>query len=221
MKTIIKLIRKLNFLLLIILFITPILSQQANYRTHFMNYFNANINDVHNVIMKFHKDNPYMQGTVYCHLTWEKGNLINYSIDSNTTNNSSFAKALIEMFQSWTISRIQDKWQIVLPIKTFIVGSDQPEFNETGIFTGYVYNTLGVPIDEARLIFTSRDYPELTPDTLLTNPEGIFIKTLIKPGRWNVDFYHKDYESKTIRNMKFNKGQHIKENVRMSNRKRI
>ncbi|MBN1199959.1 MAG: hypothetical protein JXA23_11450 [Bacteroidales bacterium] len=63
--------------------------EDSNVET-FMNYLQKNWDDIHDVIMRFHQDDPGLKGIVFIHMDWENGTLYSSSIDSNDTGNPDF-----------------------------------------------------------------------------------------------------------------------------------
>lgn len=190
------------------------------YRTFFLNHFNMYGEHIKQTIMRFHKDDPFLKGTVFIKMEWENGKLTSASADSNTTGNKDFAKALIEIIKTWNIPSIIEKWNFILPFKTFLEGSNQPDFLEKGILTGEITDSEGYPVDKVRIILTCKD-STINSDTLYSNQEGIFIKTLITPGLWNLEFENDKYEPKIFRNVEFSKGTHLREYIKLQHRRRM
>jgi len=179
----------------------------------FMEHLRTNWDDIHDVIMRFHNDDPGLKGTVFIHMNWQHGILSSASVDSNNTGNEAFGLALNEALQKWNIPELEENWAITLPIKTEIVGSNQPEFKESGILTGKVSDEDGNPVQGVQLRLSALNNPDETIDPVFTNREGIFIKTLIPAGDWRLICTKDGYNSKTIDNFSIKKGAHVKKDI--------
>ena len=67
-----------------------------------------------------------------------------------------------------------------------LVGSDHPEFALRGIVTGSVYDTEGSPVVRATIHFEPQEEVSVEVPDARSNREGIFVRTLIPPGKWTV-----------------------------------
>jgi hypothetical protein len=179
----------------------------------FMAYLMSRWNDVHDVIMRYHYDDPGLKGVVSINMTWRQGMLSEADIQENTTGNEDYGLALVDVMKSWKITDLKDAWSSTLPIKTTIKGSDHPKFNEYGILTGKVSDKDGNPIPGVQLIMQPNKAVYGKADTLYTNREGIFIQTLIVPASYSIDCYKKGYKPVILKNIKFKKGQHRKQDI--------
>jgi hypothetical protein len=117
-----------------------------------MSYFKKNWDDIHDVIMRFHNDNPGLKGVVLINMNWQQGKLVFASINSNDTGDPAFGNSLIEAIKKWQIPGLADNWGTTIPIRTAIYGSNDPAFNERGIFTGNIADSSGNPVKGARII---------------------------------------------------------------------
>lgn len=181
----------------------------------FMNYFKQNWDDIHDVIMRFHDNNPGLKGVVLINMNWQNGRLASASVESDDTGDPAFGHALIEAMKKWQISGLADGWATTLPIRTAIYGSNDPEFNECGIFTGNVSDSKGNPVKNARIIIIPADVINIKPDTVYSNREGVFICTLIKPGGYQVECSKKGYLPAKIEKLNIEKEKHIKRLITM------
>ncbi|MBU2649854.1 MAG: carboxypeptidase regulatory-like domain-containing protein [Bacteroidetes bacterium] len=180
---------------------------------YLMKYLRSHWDDIHDVIMRFHMDDPALKGTVFISMTWENGILENAVVDSNSTGNEQFGPAIIEAMKNWKIPEIQDTWQIVVPFRTMIYGSDRPDFKEKGIFTGKVMTASGEPVAQAKVILDPVKGNPAKADTAITNREGIFIRTLIPPGIWEIRCIREGYQPFIIEDVDFKKKGHIKTSI--------
>jgi hypothetical protein len=207
---------------LIILFISTYLSVQTTEAQQedpnaaiFMNYFKQNWDDIHDVIMRFHNENPGLKGVVLINMNWQQGRLAEASVESNDTGDSAFGPALIEAMKKWQIAGLANNWSVTLPIRTAIYGSNDPAFNDCGIFTGNIADSLGKPLNGARVILIPPEGYNFKPDTVYSNREGIFILTLIQPGGYQVECSKKGYVPAKINKLSIEKGKHIKRSIIM------
>jgi len=182
----------------------------------FLTYLRNNWDDIHDVIMRFHYEDPELKGKVFIQMDWQNGSLFSASVDSNSTGNPALGKELIESMKKWNISGLADKWITTIPFKTEIVGSNQPEFPECAILTGKVIDTDGNPIQGAKLNLTSLDEINSQPTPVNTNREGIFIKTLIPSGDWSLNCTKDGYSTVTIDKLSFGMGEHVKKSIIMN-----
>ena len=176
----------------------------------FMSYFQKNWDDIHDVIMRFHNDDPALKGTAAISMNWQKGILISASVSSNTTGNKDFGLALIDAMKKWSIPGMTESWTSTIPIKTVIYGSENPAFPNCGILTGNVTDESGNPVYRAELILTPGESLNAKADTNYTNREGVFIWTLIPVGDWNLKCIKDGYLPAVIDKLAFEKGKHLK-----------
>jgi hypothetical protein len=182
----------------------------------FMEHLRNNWDDIHDVIMRFHYEDPGLKGTVFIRMNWRHGILSTASVDSSNTGNEAFGLAIIEALQKWNISELEENWEITLPIKTEIAGSNQPEFPESGILTGKVTDEKGNPVPGVKLSFSAINKLVEDPNPVFTNREGIFIKTLIPQGSWNLTFSKDSYSIVTKDNCIIKKGVHVKKDITLT-----
>jgi hypothetical protein len=176
----------------------------------FMTYLKNNWDDIHDVIMRFHNDNPGLKGVVYINMSWQEGKLASATVDSNDTGDPAFGLSLTEAMKKWQIPGLADGWIMTVPFRTAIYGSNDPMFSECGIFTGNVADNLGNPVKDARIIMIPGENVNSNPDTTYTNREGVFIRTLIRPGEWRVECNKEGYLPAVIGQISVEKRKHIK-----------
>ncbi|MBN1340544.1 MAG: carboxypeptidase regulatory-like domain-containing protein [Bacteroidales bacterium] len=175
----------------------------------FMDYFRSHWDDIHDVVMRYHHEDPWMKGTVYVRMEWVHGKLYTAAIDSNSTGNQAFGTALMDVMQKWEIPELTEIWATVLPVRTEIYGSRQPEFNERGILTGTIKASSGEPLAGTRMILIPVEIMNARADTFFSNREGIFIRTLITPGTWKLECSKEGYLNTTIDSLSVEKGVHV------------
>jgi len=117
--------------------------------------------------------------------------------------------------KKWNINGLSDSWITSVPFKTEIVGSRQTEFSISGILTGKVVDSEGNPVHGAKVQLTSMEHFESEPAPALTNREGIFIRTLIPAGNWDLTCTKDGYSSLFIKGLSFEKGEHVKKSIIM------
>jgi len=181
----------------------------------FMRHLRANWDDIHDVIMRFHHDDPGLQGVAFINMHWRHGTLVAASVDSNSTGNAAFGPALIEALKSWRIADLPDGFALTIPFRTMIRGSDDPAFPGRAIFTGRVTDLAGSPIGGARLVLTPVAPLDAKPDTAYTNREGIFIRTLIPPGDWRLACSRDGFAPTVLDALAFGKGRHTQLQIRL------
>lgn len=179
----------------------------------FMTHLQNNWDDIHDVIMRFHYEDPELKGIVLIQMNWQNSKLFSATIESNSTGNDVYVRALINAMKKWTITGLTENWTTTLPIKTEIVGCNEPEFPECGILTGKVLDKNGKPIQGAKLSLTSLDNIRSEQTPIITNREGVFIKTLIPSGNWSLEYTKDGYLATTIEKLSFNKGEHVKRSI--------
>jgi len=184
----------------------------------FMSYLQKNWDDIHDVIMRFHKDDPALKGTAVISMNWQNGILISASVANNTTGNPDFGLALIAAMRKWIISGLTESWISAIPIKTVIYGSENPAFSNCGILTGNVTDESGNPVYRAELILTLGESLNAKADTNYTNREGVFIWTLIPVGGWKLECIKDGYLPSVIDKLTFEKGKHLKRVIILKNR---
>ncbi len=180
-----------------------------------MDYLQNHWDDIHDVIIRFHNDDPNLKGIVFIHMDWQHGTLLSATVDSNNIGNQSFGQALVEAMNKWDIPGLAENWSITLPMKTEIMGSNHPEFFERGILTGNITDLNGNPVSGATLILAPHKSLNEEPDTFYSNREGIFIRTLIQAGDWSLVCKKVGYTPYIIEKLSFEKGEHIKKSIIM------
>lgn len=176
-------------------------------------HLRSNFDDVHDVSMRFHHLDHRLNGMIQLHTRWEGGRLISADIVRNETRNDDFALALIKSIGQWNIEGLAGPFEIDLPLRIKIVGSDDSTFAEKGILTGEIYDEAGAPVSRAQLTFRSSANASDTLRSVRSNREGIFVKTLIPPGRWNVEVGAPGYGTILLESIEFRKGDHLRRKV--------
>jgi hypothetical protein len=146
-------------------------------------------------------------------MTWRQGVLEDASIAENTTGNTAYGESLIRAMEDWNIPEIHHAWSSALPIQTAIKGSDDPAFANRGILTGKVIKQKNEPVPGARVILDGKGSLRGRSDTLYTNREGIFIQTLIMPGKWMLNCSKPGFETLSIKDLEIMKGSHSKQEL--------
>jgi hypothetical protein len=188
--------------------LTPGIDVKSNGEV-FMSYLMKNWDDIHDVIMRYHYNDPYLKGLVHINMNWEKGILADAEVLDNNTGNIHYGEALIESMKKWTIPELDDAWSSAIPIRTAIKGSDDPAFDASGILTGKVTDQNGKPVANSMVVFQGEE----SSDTLYTNREGIFIQTLISPGFLELRCSKPGYHIISVKNIIIEGGQHKKQDL--------
>lgn len=175
----------------------------------FVGHLKKHWDDVHDVIMRFHMDDPALKVVVFINMQWIDGRLQTAVADSNTTGNEQFGSALSEAISGWVIEGMSGEWTATVPIRTVIMGSDDPAFVRCGILTGKLTDASGNPISQAEMILRN-DQEEYDPIRFHANREGIFIRTLIPPGSWTLECTNDVFGAESARKVSFTEGEHVK-----------
>ena len=171
-------------------------------------YLRANFDDIHDVSMRFHHLDHTLNGLIILKLDWASGRVQSAVIEENETGNKDFANALIEKINNWYIEDLQQPFHIALPLRIRIVGSDDPTFSSKSIFSGKVLDTNGEVVKRAKISFLSAENSVDSVSACYTNREGIFVRTLIPPGLWDISCTCPGYKKLAIKNLNFNGGEH-------------
>ena len=105
-----------------------------SYPEVFMTHFRQHWDDIHDVIIRFHYEDPLLKGKVCIQMTWQDGKLTGAEVIENTTGNMACGEALIRAMEAWEIPAIDRTWSSALPIRTTIKGSDDPAFGPERLF---------------------------------------------------------------------------------------
>ncbi len=176
-------------------------------------HLRSNFDDIHDVSMRFHHLDHRLNGMIQFHTRWEGGRMISADIVRNETKSDDFALALIESIGQWNIEGLAGPFEIDLPLRIKIVGSDDSTFAEKGILTGEIYDEAGAPVSRARVTFRSEANATDTLRSVRSNREGIFVKTLIPPGRWDVEASAPGYEAILLQSIEFQDGVHLRRKI--------
>lgn len=176
----------------------------------FISHFREHWDDIHDVIMRYHYEDPWLKGVAMISMNWRQGSLASAEVVENTTGNPGFGTSLIDVMRSWTIPGLADGWSSTLPIRTAIKGSDDPEFDRSGILTGMVKDRDGSPVSGAMIRLISS---EGIADSTYTNREGIFIQTLIPPGIYQVRCSRQGFVPLIIEKTVIPEGKHIRHDI--------
>jgi len=183
------------------------------YTALLIDHLKNNFDDIHDVSMRFHHMDHNLNGIIQIKMYWEKGRMTSSSVGINETNNKDFADALIQKFQKWYIKDLIGPFEISLPFRIKIIGSDDSTFSEKGILTGEIFSNDGEPLNNVRLGFRSVENPSDTLLNCISNREGIFVKTLIPVGNWDIDFFVSGFQKYSLNKVSFQKGNHIRERI--------
>ena len=150
-----------------------------------LTYLREHFDDIHDVTMRFHHKDHTINGRVAIKMVWEGGAIKSAEAVANETGDDELPGSLIENMMKWRIEELEGPAQVVLPFNVRIVGLDDPEFPNTAILTGEVVDAAGNPLGGALVTIK----PEVAGmvHRAETNREGIFVRTLIPPGTWDLD----------------------------------
>lgn len=179
----------------------------------FMNHLRENFEDIHEVSMRFHMEDPSLAGMIVTSLTWDGGRLVSGEILENETGNDEEARALIEAMRRWQIDGLGPRCTMTIPFRITLVGSDDPLFPESAILTGSVRDVSGTAIGGARILVAPS--PTAGRDSLLAdaiqiraNREGIYVRTLIPPATWDLTCTKEGYRPAGVAGVKLGPGEH-------------
>ena len=71
------------------------------------------------------------------------------------------------------------------------------------------------PINAAKLTFRSTINPDDTLRSCYSNREGIFVRTLIPIGSWNIECTASGFQKVHLQNVLFNEGDHLRKKIIM------
>lgn len=190
-------------------------ASDSTYTSLLINHLRNNFDDIHDVSMRFHHLDHNLNGIIQIGMHWENGFLTSSSVVSNETKNDEFAQALIKNIEKWHIKNLTGPFNIVLPLRIKIVGSDDSTFSEKGILTGEISDTQHNPINTAKLTFRSTINPHDTLRSCYSNREGIFVRTLIPVGSWNIECTAPGFQKVHLQDVMFNEGDHLRKKIIM------
>ena len=172
-------------------------------------YIQVHFDDIHDVTMRYHHKDHAINGRVVIEMTWEEGALKSAEVVGNETGDDGLPDAMIEKIRGWNIEGLDGPAQVAVPFNVQLVGLDDPEFPNTAILTGEVTDADGKPLKEAMILIR----PEVAGQVYRaeTNREGIFVRTLIPPGTWDVECSLSGYGTVTKPGVELSAGKHERE----------
>jgi hypothetical protein len=177
----------------------------------FVAYLQDHFDDFHDVTMRYHHRDHTINGVVEIRMTWEDRVLKSADVLTNGTGSDDLPRSLIEKMQKWEIAGLDGPAEITLPVNVKIVGLDDPDFPNTAIVTGEVRDTEGNPLHGAMILIK----PEVAGQVCRaeTNSEGIFVRTLVPPGTWDLECSLQGYETALKQGVSLVAGQHMRDRV--------
>jgi hypothetical protein len=172
-------------------------------------YVRDHFDDIHDVTMRYHHKDHTINGLVAIKMIWEGGAITSAEVVTNDTGDDDLPESIIDNLRSWRIEEIQGPAQIVLPLNVKIVGLDDPEFPNTAILTGEVVDAGGNPL--AGALVTIKPEVAGMVHRAETNREGIFVRTLIPPGTWDLECSLLGYRTASKAGMGLSAGGHGRE----------
>jgi hypothetical protein len=175
----------------------------------FIAYLQENFDDLHDVTMRYHHQDHTINGIVELRMTWEDGSLATADVISNETGSDDLPESLLEKMRKWEIEGLAGPAEITVPINVKLVGLDDPSFPNTAILTGEVKDSQGNPLHGAMVMLK----PQVAGKVYRaeTNREGIFVRTLIPPGTWNLECSLLGYETVSRDGITLSAGQHMRQ----------
>ncbi|MGD9401226.1 MAG: carboxypeptidase-like regulatory domain-containing protein [bacterium] len=174
-----------------------------------LDYVRGHFDDIHDVTMRYHHRDHTINGLVAIEMVWEGGTVRSAKVLTNETGDEDLPLAMIEKIQGWKVEGLDGPSKVVLPFNVRLVGMDDPEFLNTGIMTGEVMDADGNPLSGA-LIMIRPQVAGLV-HRAETNREGIFVRTLIPPGVWDVECSLSGYGAASKVGLKIMGGEHCRE----------
>jgi hypothetical protein len=174
-------------------------------------YLREHFDDFHDVTMRYHHQDHTINGVVEIKMTWENRVLKSAEVLANGTGSDDLPGSLIEKMRKWEIAGLDGPAEITLPVNVKLVGLDDPDFPNTAIVTGEVRDTEGNPLHGAMMLIK----PEVAGRVYRaeTNREGIFVRTLVPPGIWDLECSLEGYETALKQGVSLVAGQHMPERV--------
>ncbi len=185
------------------------------YTSLLINHLRNNFDDIHDVSMRFHHFDHNLNGVIEIAMHWENGSMTSSSVVTNETKNDEFAKALIKNIEKWHIKDLTGPFDIVLPLRIQIVGSDDPTFFEKGILTGEITDSDNKPIKAAKIAFRSSINQADSVRSCYSSREGIFVRTLIPVGSWDIECTAPGFQKVHLHNVIFSEGAHLRKKITM------
>jgi hypothetical protein len=180
------------------------------YFSRVISHLRENFDDIHDVSMRYHHFDHTLNGMIVLRLKWQDGKMQAGEAIENETGNPEFARALIKKIKRWYIDDLSGYFEANLPLRIQIVGSDDSTFTRKGIFTGEVIDSAGEPVRRARIEFLAAENQTDTVNACSSNREGIFVRTLIPPGKWHVRCTAKGFRPVLTKDVHFDPGEHKK-----------
>ncbi|MCK4754304.1 MAG: carboxypeptidase regulatory-like domain-containing protein [Calditrichia bacterium] len=216
--------QSISLLLLVVFFLLPVsckdedrsshtskstISQKDSiYTSRVISYLRKNFDDIHDVSMRFHHQDHTLNGLMVFEIKWKNGKMQSANILENETGNEEFAKDLIEKMQTWYIKGIEEHFEMNLPLRFRIVGSNDSTFSTKSILTGEVKDKKGDSVKDAKIDFIATSNIQDSIAACYTNREGIFVRTLIPSGLWDIRCSCEGYQDILIKNFNFVSGEH-------------
>lgn len=178
-----------------------------------INHLRQNFDDIHDVSMRFHHKDHNLNGVIQISMLWENEKMQKGEVIWNETKDESFGKELVEKIKDWKITGLEGPFEIILPLRIRIVGLDDPTFSQKSIVTGIINDNNNKPLHRAKVIFISEQGD--TTDFAHSSREGIFVRTLINPGKYRLEFSMEGYETKILPEVILGIGEHRRELVEL------
>lgn len=182
--------------------------RQAQARAAFLDCLRSNFEDIHDVSMRFHLKDPSIGGLIVLRMSWANGRLSEAEVLENQTGVPEEAQAILAKIRQWEIPEILEVSTFTIPLRIRLVGSEDPDFPNTGIITGRVIDETGTALAGAEVRFLSSNGTSLGVPDAKTNREGVFIRTLVPPGTWTVASELEGHRSASTSDIQLGKGEH-------------
>jgi hypothetical protein len=163
--------------------------------------------------MRFHHRDHRLNGMIVIDTRWENGRMTSASVARNETGSREFADAMVARLGTWRIEGLAGPLEIGLPLRIRIVGSDDSTFSRKGILTGVARDRSGAPVRDAAVRLLSPGGARDTLRACYSNREGVFVKTLVPAGTWDMECWAKGFAPVVLRGLRFEPGGHVRRTV--------
>lgn len=183
------------------------------YTAMLFSHLRANFDDIHDVSMRFHHRDHRLNGMIVIDMRWEGGRMTSASVARNETGSREFADAMVTRLETWRVEGLAGPLETSLPLRIRIVGSDDSTFSRKGILTGVIRDRGGAPLRDAAVRLLSPGGARDTLRACYSNREGVFVKTLIPAGTWDLECRAKGFAPVVLCRLRFEPGEHVRKAI--------
>jgi pimeloyl-ACP methyl ester carboxylesterase len=172
----------------------------------FSKHVREHFDDIHDVSMAFHLDDPSIGGLIGLRTVWFDGHMVMGEVVVNETGVEAEGRALLEAIRRWTVPDLEGPVDISNGFRIKLVGSDDPAFPVTAIVTGTVRDRDGAPIHRATVTFVGPG----DPPAARTNVQGVYVRTLIPQGTWELRCAAEGFHERVVAGVELAARQHVR-----------